>query len=295
MQLMMECLPCLIRQAVDAAMRAGLTQERRTALMQAIFAELSQRNFSDSPPAMSGWINRKLREFTNVADPYRTQKNLHNALAAELLPELRQDIARSPDPFYRALRLAISGNIIDLGAKSGLTDEEIHRSLQQTMSAPFVNLRSDLKQAAERAERILYLTDNAGEIFFDRLLLEQLPKAKVTVAVRGHPVLNDATMEDAHAAGLHELAELTDNGSDAPGTILEECSADFRALYKDADLIIAKGQGNYESLSHRRENLYFLFMAKCPVVAGQLRVAPGTHLVSGPALEPQAVRESVTC
>ena len=295
MQLMMECLPCLIRQAVDAAMRAGLAQDRRTALMQAIFAELSRRDFQDSPPAMSGWINRKLRAVTNIADPYRTQKSLHNALAAELIPGLRREIALAPDPFYRALRLAISGNIIDLGAKSGLTEDEIHQSLQQTMSAPFVNLRPDLRQAAERARKILYLTDNAGEIFFDRLLLEQLPKGKVMVAVRGHPVLNDATLEDAYAAGLQEVAELTDNGSDAPGTILEECSPEFRTRYANADLIIAKGQGNYESLSHRRENLYFLFMAKCPVVAGQLRVAPGTHLVSGPALEPQAVRESVPC
>ena len=264
MQLMIECLPCLLRQAVDAALRAELTPEQRTALMQTILAELSQRDFSDSPPAMSGWINRKLREFTNVIDPYRTQKNLHNALAAELLPVLRQDIARSPDPFYRALRLAISGNIIDLGAKSGLTDEEIHRSLQQTMSAPFVNLRSDLKQAVERADKILYLTDNAGEIFFDRLLLEQLPKGKVTVAVRGHPVLNDATMEDAHAAGLDELAELIDNGSDAPGTILEECSSEFRSRYENADLIIAKGQGNYESLSHRWRTCIFSLWRNVP-------------------------------
>lgn len=277
-----ECLPCLLRQAVDATAHAGVSPENRALLLREVLAELSRCNLEDSPPAMSAWINRRLREYTGIADPYRAEKQAHNKLAAALSAQWREEITISSDPFYRATRLAIAGNIIDLGAKSGLNDEDISATIRQALSAPFVNLKLDLESAVHRAQRILYLTDNAGEIFFDRLLLERFPAGKTTVAVRGSPVLNDATLEDAHAAGLHELATLTDNGSDAPGTLLPECSAEFRTLFAEADVIIAKGQGNFESLNHCRENIFFLFMAKCPVVAQQLRVQPGTHITTGP-------------
>ena len=117
---------------------------------------------------------------------------------------------------------------------------------------------------------ILYLTDNAGEIVFDRLLIEQLPAGKVVVAVRGAPVLNDAVRADAETADLPDVAPVVDNGSDAPGTILDDCSAEFRGRYAAADLVIAKGQGNYETLAEEDKNLYFLFTVKCPLVAGRV-------------------------
>ncbi len=122
-------------------------------------------------------------------------------------------------------------------------------------------------QAAARAGRILYLADNAGEIVFDRLLVEALAPQRVTLAVRGTPVLNDATAADARAVGLTEICEVIDNGSDAPGTVLEDCSREFRQRFSTADLIIAKGQGNFETLSEAPGNIFFLFKVKCPVIA----------------------------
>ena len=121
-----------------------------------------------------------------------------------------------------------------------------------------------------KQKKFCTLTDNAGEIVFDRLLIEQLPAENITVVVRGKPVINDAMMEDASIAGLPQIVEVINNGSDAPGTILESCSEKFRHRFEKADLIIAKGQGNYETLSDVDKNIFFLLKVKCPVIAEHL-------------------------
>ena len=136
-----------------------------------------------------------------------------------------------------------------------------------------------MAEAAAKAERILYLADNAGEIVLDQLLIEQLPRERITVAVRGAPVLNDATMEDARSTGLTKLVRVIDNGMDAPGTLLDLCSAEFVAAFQNADLIISKGQGNFESLiDHCGANIYFLFMAKCGLVADRVGCPLGSFV-----------------
>jgi len=140
----------------------------------------------------------------------------------------------------------------------------------------------DLRRAVGTARDIFYVADNAGEIVFDRLLIEEMPLGKVTVAVKGSPIINDATREDAQAVGLTELVDVIDNGTDIPGTVLEACSDSFRARFEAADLIIAKGQGNYETLNEcRRDGLFFLLKIKCEVIARDLglnsRPGPGRH------------------
>jgi len=129
------------------------------------------------------------------------------------------------------------------------------------------------------AKSILYLADNAGEIVFDRLLIEQLPRERVTVAVRGAPILNDVTWVDATTVGVDTLVKVIDNGSDAPGTVLADCSDAFQKQFAEADLIISKGQGNFETLSDSPENIFFLFKAKCPVVADQVGCPVGTQVL----------------
>ena len=137
----------------------------------------------------------------------------------------------------------------------------------------------ELFRAAADARRILYLADNAGEIVFDRLLIEALPHHKMTVAVRGRPILNDALHEDAVLAGIAELATLIDNDSDAPGTVLADCSEVFLSHFHAVDLIIAKGQGNFETLSYLAAPVFFLFTVKCPLVAEQIGEPTGTMVV----------------
>ena len=137
------------------------------------------------------------------------------------------------------------------------------------------------KHAVSRANNILYLGDNAGEIVFDRLLIEQLPCEKITFVVKGGPILNDALMEDAQIVGLTDVVDVIDNGSDAPGTILESCSEAFRLRFDESDLVIAKGQGNYETLSDVDKNIFFLVTPKCSVLARHLGREIGSLVLSG--------------
>ena len=142
-----------------------------------------------------------------------------------------------------------------------------------------ISLEGDVEafsSAISQANNILYLTDNAGEIVLDQLLIEQMPTERVTVAVRGLPVINDATMKDAEETGLTDLVTVIDNGSDAPGTLLEDCSPAFQQCFTDADLIIAKGQGNFESLNEVRKDIFFLLKAKCPLVSEHLGYPVGS-------------------
>jgi len=173
-------------------------------------------------------------------------------------------IAESQDPFGLAVRLSIAGNVIDLGVDGGITESIARQSIKNTLHEPFEGDTNELKQSIDAADRILYLADNAGEIVFDRLLIEQMPTDRVTLVVRGGPILNDATIEDARSAGMCELVEVIDNGSDAPGTVLEDCSEAFRKRFAQANLVISKGQGNFETLSDNQANISFMFKVKCP-------------------------------
>ncbi len=235
------------------------------------------RDPKHTAPAMSQYVHRKLHELMGVDDLYRDAKLRYNKLALELLPELEAKIAEAEDSFSYAVRLAIAGNIIDLGVNADLQDSEIMQTLQAVLSEPFSGDLSIFRITLATANHILYLADNTGEIVFDRLLIERLPAGHVTVAVRGGPVVNDATLADAQGAGLNRIAEVIDNGSDAPGTILEDCSPAFQECFNSADVIIAKGQGNYETLRMSNANIFFLLKIKCSVVAAQTGLPTGTQ------------------
>jgi uncharacterized protein with ATP-grasp and redox domains len=178
------------------------------------------------------------------------------------------------------VRLAIAGNIIDFGVNGSVQDGDLERSIQESLAAEFADgqLRG-FEKGVNEAEDILYLADNADEIVFDRLLIELLPVARVTVVVKGGPIINDATMEDAVAAGLPEIVEVIDNGDDAPGTVGEACSEEFQRRFARADLVIAKGQGNFETLSESEKHIFFILRAKCPVVARHLGCPVGTSVL----------------
>lgn len=234
-----------------------------------------------SPPWMGQQIHRLLREATRNPDPYHEVKKHSNALTLTLYPMLKDRIRTSADPFATAVRLAIAGNVIDFGCRSSLDDDEIHKAIEDAMGRSSDEVAiDDLRRAVEEAHDILYLADNAGEIVFDRLLIEEMPTDRITLAVRGSPVINDATREDAEVAGLGSLVTVMDNGSDVPGTILDSCSPSFRTRLEQCDLIIAKGQGNYETLGGTGRNIFFLFKAKCPVIARDVGCEVGHTVVS---------------
>jgi hypothetical protein len=266
----LDCIPCFLRQALDAARLVTNDEVIHERLMHEILRAACTLDPRKPPPAMGQRIHRRIRELTCQSDPYQNAKDRLNRLALQYLPELQARVARSHTPLETATRLAIAGNVIDMGVNSALRDAHVREVIDRSLSAPLLGDASEFGRAVDAANRILFLADNAGELVFDRLLIEQLPPAKVTVAVRGAPVINDATLADAETAGLLEMVEVIDNGSDAPGTILADCSAAFRRRFDAAELVIAKGQGNYETLSHVSKDIFFALLAKCPVIAREV-------------------------
>lgn len=280
MRTSLECIPCFAKQALEAARFVTDDPAVHERILREVLRSAAEMDLSQCPPVVAQQMHRRLRQFTGVDDPYRAAKDSFNRMALDMLPELSAKVRRGPDPLVVALRLAIAGNVIDLGVNGSLTEDQARRALAGAMEEPFRGDVEEFRQAAEAAGDILYLADNAGEIVFDRLLIEQLPTERVTVVVRGGPILNDAVMADAEAAGLCDLVETIDNGSDAPGTVLADCSDDFRRRFASADMIIAKGQGNFESLSDEAANIYFLFKAKCSVIADHVGLPVGTHVAT---------------
>jgi len=280
MKTYLDCLPCFIRQAADAARMVSTDSALHEQILREVLRWASEMALDESPPVLGQRIHRRLREITGVEDPYRAAKDHLNRMALSLLPELKAEIKAASDPLVMGVRLAIAGNVMDLGVNGEVTESDVRNSISQALAEPFAGEQNGFRQAVAEARSILYLADNAGEIAMDRLLIEQLSPARVTLVVRGAPVINDATMADARAVGLHEIVEIIDNGSDAPGTILEDCSEDFTRRFSEADLILAKGQGNFETLSEEPRNIFFLFQAKCPVIAAHIGLPVGTHILA---------------
>ena len=185
----------------------------------------------------------------------------------------------SPDPFAAAVQFAVAGNAIDLGVTSA-HDPDVDRAFAAALQRPLnPDGLEDLRRSVEEARAVLFLADNAGEIVFDIPLLERIGPSKLTVVVRGRPILNDATMDDAEQSGLTRRFTVIDNGSDIPGTWLPDCSPSFRAAFSAADLIISKGQGNFETLSEVQAPVIFVFLVKCAVVARITGEPVGTAIV----------------
>jgi uncharacterized protein with ATP-grasp and redox domains len=270
-----DCIPCLLRQALQSVRFVTDDESVHEAALRETLEAMADMDLRGSPPEMSQVIHRVIRDLTGCDDPYREVKDRFNRLALRLFEDHKELIARSGNRLETAVRLAIAGNVIDFGAHGDLDDSDVRQAVVHALSAPLDGDFGRFAAAVAGAERILYLTDNAGEIVFDRLLIEELPLDKVTVAVRGGPVINDATLADAEAAGLTRLVEVIDSGSDAPGTLLDDCSGEFRERFGAADLVIAKGQAHYETLSGHDGSIFFLLKAKCPVIARELGCPKG--------------------
>ncbi len=280
MKIFLDCIPCFVRQALDSARLATDDEQIHEKVVREVLRLSADLDMSQSPPEIGQKIHRLIRSLVGSDDPYYRVKKQFNSLALKLYPDLRKQIINSNDQFETAIRLAIAGNIIDFGVKSSLSESEVKKTINDSLSG-YLDPKQVLnfKNAVIEAEKILYLADNAGEIVFDHLLIEQLPIEKITVVVKGSPVINDATIDDANVVGLGRIVEVIDNGSDGPGTILETCSQSFRNRFEDADLIIAKGQGNYETLSDIDKNIFFLLKAKCPVIARDLGCQVGKMIL----------------
>jgi len=272
----LDCVPCIVRQSLDAVRMVTDDESVHENVLRRTLRDLVDLDFANTPPAMAQRVHRLVRKLTGDVDAYRKMKEEFNQLALEMLPRLRSLVTQSDCPLETAVRLAIAGNVIDAAVNRNLNGEYVSEAVEHALTAPLEADIAEFADAVSQARTILYLADNAGEIVFDRLLIKQLPPEKVTVVVKGAPVINDATMADARVAGITDFVEVIDNGSDAPGTIISDCSEAFRQRFNQADLVIAKGQGNYETLSGVEKNIFFVLKAKCPVIARHLGCQVGS-------------------
>ena len=281
MKIYFDCIPCFIRQVLDSVKMTTADERIRETVLREALKLAGDMDYRTSPPAMAQQIHRFIRKTTGVEDPYLEKKNHYNKQALSLYPELKERVESSSDPLETAVRLAIAGNIIDLGVNSILKEGQIEQTIANSLKDELdLEALQRFRSAIEKAEKILYLGDNAGEIVFDRLLLEQLPCEKITFVVKGGPVLNDVTIEDAQITGITDLVEVIDNGSDAPGTIINDCSEDFRSRFEQSDLLVIKGQGNFETLNDVPKNKFFLLQPKCSVLAEHLGCKIGSLVLA---------------
>jgi len=290
MRTYLDCIPCFYRQALDAARIAGADE----LIQKKIIDELSKLipNFflDANPPEMGRTIYTLIRKITGVKDPFKEIKENSNKLTLSFYPKLKQKINNSEDRLLTAVRLSIAGNVIDYGVKNSLNvEEEVNKIFNRDFKNDNENRKTvfryqEFKEILSKVNHVIYLADNAGEVVFDRLLIEELTEKlgkQLIYVVRDKPIINDALIEDAIFCGINKVAKITSSGSNAPGTILKYCSPEFMELYQDAELIISKGQGNYESLSEEDKSIFFLFKAKCPVIAKDIGCEVGDMVLKG--------------
>ncbi len=268
-----KCLPCMVNQVIKVANITGVNNKEE--LLKEVFTYLSKMDFEATTPEIIGEIFGMIKKHTNNPDPYKETRNYYNTLFLKLLPEFERKIEQAENSFELAVRYAIVGNIIDFNP--------IHNTLLEDIFDYFERMEQlelaidDSKELAEdilNSKTLLYLGDNCGEICMDKILLRKIkelnPNIKIFFGVRGKPVVNDSIAEDAYAVGIDEYAEVIDNGDGSLGTVLNRTSYEFKEVYKKADVVIAKGQANYECLSEEKKKIYFLLMTKCDVIANDI-------------------------
>ena len=273
------CMECIKNQLERIAGEITEDAALRTRIKSGALTVLNRLDTNLPPPFFGQMMHRAVREISDNPDPYKGFKERFNQSALQLYPDLREMVMNSDDPFRTAVLVSLAGNIIDFAVSDRV---ELLSTIYEIFSRrPAIDHIEQLKNALAGGGTVLFIGDNAGETVMDRLFLEQFPKEiKIFYSVRGSPVINDATVEDADIAGIGELAEVISNGSDAPGIILDDCSETFTGLFRTADLVIAKGMGNFETLrSHLEQEIFFLLLVKCNLVARHLRCMKGDAVV----------------
>ena len=278
MKTYLDCLPCMMNQALRTARISTNDEVKIKQVLDEIGAMIKDISMHHTPVQSGILVYQKIREITGVIDPYKDIKKNSIREALELYPKLIDYMDDSDNKLLTAIRIAITGNIIDFGMdKQYVLVEELTKTMEQNFAIfDFEQFVNELKQA----KSILYIGDNAGESVFDKILIEALGKP-VTYVVRGIPIINDVTLEDAIDSGISEIAEIISSGSPAPGTILELCDESFVHRFNEAEMIISKGQGNYEGLSDVNRSVFFLLKVKCKIIANDLGVNENDIILKG--------------
>ncbi len=271
-----KCLPCLVNQVIKVA---DVTKaENRDVLFHEVFSYLSKVDFNKTNPEISGETFAILKKHLGNDDPYYEVRKYYNNLLMKLSRTYENKIDNSQDSFFQAMKYAVIGNIIDFNPIHNSTLEEIMDFINQADELEFqINHMEQLKQEIKKAKSVLYLGDNCGEICFDKLFIKEIKKQNPNIliyfGVRGEPVINDSIESDAYEVGINEYATIISNGDGSLGTVLERTSTEFQKNFEEVNIVISKGQANYECLSEcEKKGIFFLLMTKCEVIAEDIGV-----------------------
>ena len=265
-----DCIKCFLEQANKLLYKYNIPDDKARDIVVRFELYIEEHKNITAPEA-SCFMHRLVKKATRAEDPYEKEKKDYNELLLGLEDDIRDIIKKSDDPFKSALRYALAGNIIDFGPPKQF---DVFKALSEAVNKiPAIDHTLELRKALKKANTILYLGDNAGEIVLDKLFIETIGHPNLYFAVRGNNIINDVTIEDAEKTGITKIAKVISNGYDAPSTILNRCSPEFIKVYKEADIIISKGQGNLEGLIDVTDkNIFFLLMVKCNVIAEMIKV-----------------------
>ena len=270
MEIFLDCLPCALKQVLEASRLATDRPELQENIIEESLKILKNYKKYRTSPEIVKDMHQTVKLITGVSDPYKSVKERDIRAAKEIYPFLKEFADNKHGKLYWAIKTSATGNIID----SAIYDtSNFKASLENELTKKFSSCALDIfTEKLKTSGNILIIGDNAGETFFDRILIEHLKGFRITYAVRSEPIINDATMQDAVDSGLNECAEIITTGCGAPGAILSQCGTNFLSVFDKADIVISKGQGNFEALSDCSRPLFFLLKAKCPMIAEKLNV-----------------------
>ncbi len=286
----LHCIPCLFEHIEKSASLFNIRDEQAKIIMDTLGSYLKDSPLSMSPPERALLVQQLICEYLGTDDPYKAIKTESNDKALEIYPLIEKLVLDSNKPLNVAIELACAGNIIDYGVSpEGVDVEKEIKAIIAASERKIAKESSDLfaidefNEAIAHAKTLLFITDNAGEVVFDRLLLETIkrlyPAIEITVAVRGKPILNDIILSEAYEVGLDTSATIISSGVPTPGTVLKFATDQFLEVFKSSDMVISKGQGNFEGLSDEEREIFFLLLTKCKVIAEHVNSKIGDILL----------------
>jgi len=278
-----ECISCIVGKQLKAH-PADIAEAQKIEYMQKVLKIVSEAKSDMSAPVIVGKIYDLQKEMFGMEQDFTEIKNYYNEQMLNRYDKFQQATVFAEDKLKLAIQYAMIGNYIDFGAMKEVDENQLHEFLAQ---AENINLNleeyDNLRKEILTKKTMVYLTDNCGEIVFDKLLIQTIqeinPDLEITVLVRGGNVLNDATIDDAMQVGLDTLTNVIGNGSNIAGTCLDNVSKEARNLIEQADFIISKGQGNFETLQECGLNIYYLFLCKCVMFANKFQVPRFTGML----------------
>jgi uncharacterized protein with ATP-grasp and redox domains len=270
-----DCIACIVKKADKLADKYIKDKRQKYDFMKQVLKEIIDTEYDRSSPIIDAKFFRIAKKELGIEDIYKEEKRFFNDKLLSMEKEIEEMLDGAEDRLFDSLKIASAGNIIDFSALSDIDINFVSEIIYETLGKYFdEGLFHRLKNELKNARSLLYLGDNTGEIVLDKIFIKEIarhyPQLKITFAVRGEAIFNDVTEEDAYYIGMDKHAHIINNGADLPGTDLLEVSEEFRGSFDKADIVIAKGQGNYESLSGCSKNIYYLFLCKCDMMIQKL-------------------------